>query len=185
MDTPEDIVLVALDTPSRETGIYISGGVMAAPTVGAVLSDILPYLGVSTSYAPEDAAGRLFGVADLTGMTRKEAEQALKTSNLTPRFLGEGEVVTGQIPAPGESVPGGSQILVYLGERPPEERVTVPDFTGMTRTQAISAATGLYIQELGNPDADAVVVAQDIPPGTETDQGTTIQLTFIDPQARD
>jgi len=46
MDNPEYIVLVALDTPSRETGIYISGGVMAAPTVGAVMADILPYLGV-------------------------------------------------------------------------------------------------------------------------------------------
>ena len=46
MDDPEYIVLVALDTPSRSTGIYISGGVMAAPTVGAVMADILPYLGV-------------------------------------------------------------------------------------------------------------------------------------------
>ncbi|MBR2311436.1 MAG: stage V sporulation protein D [Oscillospiraceae bacterium] len=46
MDDPQYIVLVALDTPSRSTGIYISGGVMAAPTVGAVMADILPYLGV-------------------------------------------------------------------------------------------------------------------------------------------
>ncbi len=46
MNDPQYIVLVALDTPSRSTGIYISGGVMAAPTVGAVMSDILPYLGV-------------------------------------------------------------------------------------------------------------------------------------------
>ena len=46
MEDPQYIVLAALDTPSRETGIYISGGVMAAPTVGAILSDILPYLGV-------------------------------------------------------------------------------------------------------------------------------------------
>ena len=46
MDNPQYIVLVALDTPSRSTGIYISGGVMAAPTVGAVLSDLLPYFGV-------------------------------------------------------------------------------------------------------------------------------------------
>ena len=46
MDDPEYIVLVALDTPDRSTGIYISGGVMAAPTVGAVMADILPYLGV-------------------------------------------------------------------------------------------------------------------------------------------
>ncbi len=47
MDDPQYIVLVALDTPSRETGLYISGGVMAAPTVGAVMADILPYLGVA------------------------------------------------------------------------------------------------------------------------------------------
>ncbi len=47
MDDPQYIVLVALDTPSRSTGIYISGGVMAAPTVGAVMADILPYLGVT------------------------------------------------------------------------------------------------------------------------------------------
>jgi stage V sporulation protein D (sporulation-specific penicillin-binding protein) len=53
MDNPQYIVLVALDTPSRSTGIYISGGVMAAPTVGAVLSDILPYLGVQPSNANE------------------------------------------------------------------------------------------------------------------------------------
>ena len=49
MDKPQYIVLVALDTPSRETGIYISGGVMAAPTVGAVMADILPYLGIEKS----------------------------------------------------------------------------------------------------------------------------------------
>ena len=57
MDDPRYIVLVALDTPSRSTGIYISGGVMAAPTVGAVMADILPYLGVVKTYGPEDAAG--------------------------------------------------------------------------------------------------------------------------------
>ena len=51
MDDPQYIVLVALDTPSRSTGIYISGGVMAAPTVGAVMADILPYLGVQSGNA--------------------------------------------------------------------------------------------------------------------------------------
>lgn len=53
MDDPEYIVLAALDTPSRATGIYISGGVMAAPTVGAILVDILPYLGVKKMEEPQ------------------------------------------------------------------------------------------------------------------------------------
>ena len=47
MDNPQYIVLVALDTPSRSTGLYISGGMMAAPTVGAVLGDLLPYFGIA------------------------------------------------------------------------------------------------------------------------------------------
>ena len=55
MEDPEYIVLAALDTPSRSTGIYISGGVMAAPTVGAILSDILPYLGVERTREGETA----------------------------------------------------------------------------------------------------------------------------------
>ena len=53
MEDPEYIVLVALDTPSRSTGMYISGGVMAAPTVGAVMADILPYLGVAREETEE------------------------------------------------------------------------------------------------------------------------------------
>ena len=109
MDDPEYIVLVALDTPSRETGLYISGGVMAAPTVGAVLSDILPYLGVEKIKTEATAV-----LEDLTGLTRSEAEKILKAQSLTAFFVGEGETVTGQIPAPGETLTAGSQVLVYL-----------------------------------------------------------------------
>ena len=108
MDDPEYIVLVALDTPSRETGLYISGGMMAAPTVGAVMSDILPYLGVAKQ---EEQA---VSVADLTGCTPSEAEKLLKEQGLTARLLGNGDAVTGQIPAPGTNVPQNSQVLVYL-----------------------------------------------------------------------
>ena len=109
MSDPEYIVLVALDTPSRETGIYISGGVMAAPTVGAVMSDILPYLGVSRSKEPETVE-----LPDLTGLTSKEAESALKELGLTVVFSREGAVVSSQIPASGQQVEVGSQVIVYL-----------------------------------------------------------------------
>ena len=108
MENPEYIVLVALDTPSRETGLYISGGMMAAPTVGAVLSDILPYLGVAASGTEEIILG------DLTGLTAGEAEQILKAQGLDALFTGEGETVVSQIPNAGQSVPAGSRILLYL-----------------------------------------------------------------------
>ena len=110
MENPEYIVLVALDTPSRETGIHISGGVMAAPTVGAVLSDILPYLGVAAETVTDTI------LDDLTGLTVGEAENILKAKNLTALYCGEGETVVSQIPQPGQSVPDGSNILLYLGQ---------------------------------------------------------------------
>lgn len=189
MEDPQYIVLVALDTPSRSTGIYISGGVMAAPTVGAVLGDILPYLGVARRYTQEDAASREIVIKDLSGMTRTEAEEYLKQENLTARFVGNGEAVTGQIPTAGKTAPGGSQMLVYMGEEVPEEMVTVPDLAGMNRAQAAAAAgeLGLYILHTGNSGSSAgvVVTSQSIPAGTEVAAGTTIQLEFTDTGVRD
>lgn len=189
MDNPEYIVLVALDTPSRQTGIYISGGVMAAPTVGAVMADILPYLGVEQTFTEEDASGRTVVLEDLTGLTAKEAEKLLKEKSLTIRTVGSGETITGQIPAAGEMIAGNSQVLVYLGEDPPSSLVTVPDFTGMNRQQASDTALqlGLHILVVGNNEVSprVTVTAQNISAGQEVPIGTTIKLEFTDTKAAD
>ena len=189
MEDPEYIVLVALDTPSRSTGIYISGGVMAAPTVGAVLSDILPYLGVERTFSEEEIAGKQVVMEDLTGLTPKEAEKKLKSQNLTAKFVGSAETVTGQIPAAGQTVSGGSEVLIYLGEKPESKTVTVPDFSGMNRQQAADTAgnLGLYILVTGNQEIShsVTVTAQSIPLGTEVPAGTTITLIFTDTAAAD
>ena len=187
MDKPEYIVLVALDTPSRSTGIYISGGVMAAPTVGAVMADILPYLEVKRSYTQEDAAGREVTVEDFTGLSLADAQKSLKALGLTAEIVGTGETVTGQIPLAGNVVAGNSQVLLYFGEEPENRLVTVPDFTGMTRQQASDAAglLGLYILATGNSAMDAVVTAQSEPKETQVPVGTTIKLEFADIKAAD
>jgi len=189
MENPEYIVLVALDTPSRSTGIYISGGVMAAPTVGAVMADILPYLGVARNYTESDIAGQTVIMEDLTGLTRAETEKRLKEQNLTAVFSGAGETVTGQIPAAGQPVPGGSQVIAYLGDELTARTVEVPDFAGMNRQQVSDAAgkLGLYILVSGNSEVSpgVVVTAQSIPAGQSVDAGTMIQLEFTDTVARD
>ena len=189
MDDPRYIVLVALDTPSRSTGIYISGGVMAAPTVGAVLEDILPYLGVTRAYGPEDAAGQVVVLEDYAGMTPEEAQKLLKKLGLTAVVRGQGETVVSQLPSAGQSVPGNSQVLLYLSEVTEPGTVAVPDFSGMHRQQAADAAgkAGLYILVSGNTEISpqVTVVAQDIAPGTQVTVGTTIKLKFLDTQAAD
>ena len=189
MDDPQYIVLVALDTPSRSTGIYISGGVMAAPTVGAVMADILPYLGVHHNYTEEDMAGKTVVVEDYTGLTKKEAEKRLKEQGITALFQGTEETITGQIPSAGQSVPGNSQIILYFGEKQEISHTEVPDFLGMNRSQAREAAgkAGLYILVNGNMslEPNVVVTAQSAPKGTKVQTGTTITLTFADTKARD
>ena len=189
MDDPEYIVLVALDTPSRQTGIYISGGVMAAPTVGAVMADILPYLDVKHNYTDEDAAGRMVVLPDMTGLTADEAQKLLKEQGLTCVLRGSAEVITGQLPAAGQSVPGDSQVILYLGEETEQETVTVPDFIGMTRQQASDAAgaLGLYILVKGNTDitSNVTVAVQSVAPNTQMTVGSTVELTFVDTKATD
>ncbi len=187
MDDPQYIVLVALDTPSRSTGMYISGGVMAAPTVGAVMADILPYLQVSHNYKPEDAAGQQILLEDYTGLTVQETQKQLKALGLTAEIIGTGTSVAGQIPAAGNTVPGNSQILIYTDEIPLIQTVKVPDFTGMNRQQASDAAglLGIYILVTGNNGMEAVVTGQSTPKDTEVPIGTTIKLEFTDIRAAD
>ena len=183
MDDPRYIILVALDTPSPATGIYISGGVMAAPTVGAVMADILPYLEVKRAQEPV-----IVTVPDLSGQDRKGAEAALKDAGLTALVRGDGETVTDQLPGPGTALEQGSQVLLYLDAAAPKT-VTVPDFSGMTPADAnrTAAEGGVTLRISGNPDFDQTIVVQlqDIPAGTVVEPGCTVTVTFTDPSARD
>ena len=184
MDDPEYIVLAALDTPSRATGIYISGGVMAAPTVGAVMADILPYLGV-----PRQMEGEPFQLEDLAGKTVKEAKTLLKEQKVTLVTIGAGETVTGQLPAAGQTLYPGGEVLLYLDGAAPSQTAKVPDFRGMNRQQASDAAgkVGLFIRTIGNTDVTphVTVCGQSEAPNTELPVGSTVTLQFADGSLHD
>ena len=183
MDDPRYIILVALDTPSASTGIYISGGVMAAPTVGAVMADILPYLEVNRAQAPV-----IVTVPDVSGMETKEAETLLKELGLSAMLRGDGETVTAQLPGGDTALEAGSQVLLYLDADAPE-RAKVPDFTDMSPAQAAQSAAnaGLTLRFSGNPDLNRPIRVQfqDVPPDTEVEPGRTVTITFTDPEAAD
>ena len=122
-------------------------------------------------------------------MTEKEACTIIKNHGLTVLTIGTGEAVTAQIPAAGQKIPGNGQVILYLGENPEGQMVTVPDFSGMNRQQASLAAgeLGLSILVSGNPEIAprVVVTAQSEEKGTQVQAGTTIILTFTDTTARD
>ena len=66
-DDPQYIMLLTMDTPSRTTGTYPSGGNMVAPTASQVMAEILPYLGIEPDYTAEELAGADAAVPNVVG----------------------------------------------------------------------------------------------------------------------
>lgn len=81
-DDPQVVCLVLMDTPSNESGIYISGGQMAAPVVGRILGEVLPYLGVQPQYSEAEEKYIDRAVPPLTGKTPEEAVKLLREAGL-------------------------------------------------------------------------------------------------------
>ena len=197
IDDPKYVVLVALDTPAYSEnsekytvhGMYISGGLMAAPTVRDIFLDILPYLGVEPDYGSEDIRGVNFTVPDVIGMDETEAGELLAEKTITYRVVGTGSVVTDQLPVAGSQVPGNSQIILYMGAEKQQTVVEVPDFIGCSVADVnyLASNAGLYVQAKGTDRTDVYVLAayQDIDPGTEVDRGTTITVEFSSTGASD
>ena len=191
INDPQYVVLVALDTPKYQedntkytpNGYYISGGLMAAPTVRDIFLDILPYLGVEPDYASGEIRGVNVKMPELTGMTQEEAAAALKNKSLTYRTLGTGAVVTDQIPAAGAELPGDSEVILYFDYEKSTEQVEVPDFVGYAVADVnwLANNAGVYVQAKGTDRTSyATVTYQSVEPGTKVDRGTTITVEFTD-----
>ena len=190
-DDPQVIILLAYNSPkpaypggnTTAGGWYISGGNMAAPMGGELLEDILGYLGVEKAYT----AGSDVLVPNLVGLDLASATSSLEKTGLSLRTVGDGAAVTGQIPAAGASIPGGSQVVLYMGEEVPTDQVTVPSVVGLTAAQAEEklAAQGLYMRATGVSDFNSGVVAyeQSVAAGTSVDRGTTVEVRFSDSSA--
>lgn len=182
-DDPKIAILVFLDTPSNQSGIYISGGQMAAPVVGSMMADILPYLGVEPVLTEEEAEHTDVRMPTLEGLSIGEAAERLSSAKLNYRTIGSGSVVTDQLPKPGTVLAEGTQTIVYLDATPSEDMETVPDLTGMSYSQARDALSyyGIYIQTI-SPVSQAdmqIVSSQSIESGTQVAHGAVVEVTLI------
>ena len=185
IDDPEIIVLVALDTPSRTTGTYPSGGNMAAPLAGSLFSQILPYLGIEPTYSSEELAAADANVPNCVGLTLEEAKQRLRENGFSCRTVGSGAEVTDQTPVGGSIVPGTAEIILYLGEEKPTEKCVVPKVIGMTAEQANTALTnaGLIMKVMGdtsNNSGTIRVSTQSVAEGSEVEAGTVVSVQLTD-----
>ena len=182
-DDPQIALLVLLDNPSSESGIYVSGGQMAAPVVGKMMSDILPYLGVEPEYSDSELQTIDRAVPNVTGMSLDEAQRALADSGLNCRVIGSGSAVTSQLPAANSVIASGSEVLLYA-DASPTGGGSVPDLTGMTYSQAREALAdlGLFVSSDNTvaPDGSQLISGQDIRAGTDAGAGTVVTVTLYD-----
>ena len=179
---PEVAVLVLLEDPDPNSGIYASGGQMAAPTVGRILSDVLPYLGVSPEYADGEDALVDQRVPKMVGKTVSEAQKALEKAGFEVRIVGDGTAVTAQLPATGATVAGGSEVVLYCGVEPDTTEVMMIDLTGLSYEIARERMrwSGLYIKGDGALLSSNLVVRQSVEAGTLVEPGTVVTVTLSD-----
>ena len=189
-DDPQVIMLITMDTPSRATGTYVSGGNMVAPTASTVMAEILPYLGVEPSYSAEELLGMDTTVPNVIGSTVEQAKEKLKERALSYKIVGDGDTITDQTPAGGAIIPGKSTVILYASAAKPTDKCVVPHLLGKMPSEANTAATaaGLLIRFSGTTGSESSairVLSQSIDEGTEVDAGTVITVQLGDTSVTD
>ena len=181
-DDPQIVILVLLDTPSNDCGVYISGGQMAAPTVGKMMADILPYMGVEPEYTDTEKTYMDKTVPNVTGLTVEQAKAALQEVGLNARVIGDGDKITQQLPGGSTVVASGSTILIYAGAEPSAEQEQMPDLTNLTYETARDrlAAYGLYLCTNSSITSTSQIISgQSIAEGTLVEHGTVVEVTLV------
>ena len=190
VDDPQVIMLITMDTPSRATGTYVSGGNMVAPTASNVMAEILPYLGVEPSYSAEELLGMDTTVPNVIGLTVEQAKSKMQERALSCLVVGDGGTITDQTPAGGAIIPGKSVVILYANESKPTDKCVVPQLVGKTPSDANTSATaaGLFIRFSGTTGSESSsirVLSQSIEAGTEVGAGTVVTVQLGDTSVRD
>lgn len=179
MENPQIAVLLILDEP-YETDLY--GSTVAAPVVGSILSEILPYLGVETSFTAAEQAVRNVKVPGVVGESAHMGMAAMTQVQLAATIVGSGNTVIAQVPEAGAVIRKGSTVILYTDRDSLSDKVIVPDIRGKTgqvvNTILINAGLNLNAEGIGQSSESAIAVSQSIEPGTEVARGTLITVEF-------
>lgn len=193
-DDPQVIVLMAYDTPQEASpgssystsGDYISGGAMAAPRAGELIAQILDYMGVEKQYTTEESAAVTITTPKAVGYYLSDAISRVESKGLKYRTVGEGDVVTSQVPAANASIPGGSTVILYLGDAKPDEATTVPNVVGLGYEAAKNKleAAGLFMRAVGGStfySEASKAQSQSVAAGESVAMGTIVDVQFSTP----
>jgi stage V sporulation protein D (sporulation-specific penicillin-binding protein) len=184
-DDPQVIMLLTMDTPSRNTGTPVFGGTMVAPVASQIMSEILPWLGIDPDYTAEELVGADTTVPNVVGKSLEDAKTRLTSAGFAYKTVGEGSAVTDQTPVGGAIVPNNASIILYLGAEKSDALCTVPNVVGLSAAQANTAMTnaGLIMKVAGattSSSGNVHAISQTTAAGTEVEAGTVVTVQFGD-----
>ncbi len=189
-DDPQVLMLLTLDSPSRDTGTLVYGGHMVAPTGGVVMGQILAHLGVEPDYDSLEGIVADATVPNVIGYTQETAIAKLESSGFGYTIVGDGATVTDQTPVGGVIVPNDAAIVLYMGAEKSTDLCTVPQVVGLSAAKANEYITnaGLILKVTGTTDTtsgNVYAIGQSIEAETKVAAGTVITVQFGDSSIRD
>lgn len=181
-EDPQVAIIVVVDEP---TAGEFYGGLVAAPVVSSILSEVLPYLEIPRNGEIEH---KNVNVINYMGKSVDSAIASITEAGLDYRIIGDGEAVIDQMPKSGTLLTDDGTVILYTDYSAERETVTVPNIKGYTAGAAITIlrrdglnvkVTGAYSSSIsGTP----MVVKQSVENGTSVEEGTvvTIEIRYYD-----
>lgn len=178
-DDPQIAMLVFFDTPD---GDAYYGSQVSSPVFINIMSEVLPYLDVKTSYTDEELGYVDASAGDYTGVSVDEAKTAVEADGFTTTVKGNGSTVISQIPTVSSGLQKGGSIVLYTDSDSQSETVSVPSLIGLSPDEVnnVASAYGLNVSFSGATTSSGTSSSQNIEAGTSVSPGTVITVSFAD-----
>lgn len=178
-DDPQIAMLVFFDTPD---GDAYYGSQVSSPVFINIMSEVLPYLDVKTSYTDEELGYVDAPAGDYTGVSVDEAKTAVEADGFTATVKGNGSTVISQIPTVSSGLQKGGSIVLYTDSDSQSETVSVPSLIGLSPDEVndVASAYGLNVSFSGATTSSGTSSSQNVEAGTSVSPGTVITVSFAD-----
>lgn len=178
-DDPQIAMLVFFDTPD---GDAYYGSQISSPVFINIMSEVLPYLDVKTSYTDEELGYVDASAGDYTGVSVDEAKTAVEADGFTATVKGNGSTVISQIPTVSSGLQKGGSIVLYTDSDSQSETVSVPSLIGLSPDEVndVASAYGLNVSFSGATTSSGTSSSQNVEAGTSVSPGTVITVSFAD-----
>ncbi|MBQ6262505.1 MAG: hypothetical protein IJK58_03225 [Clostridia bacterium] len=182
-DDPKIAAIIIVDEPMKGA---VYGSTVAAPYLSKLFASLLPYLGVEKQYTEADLASLEVTVGAYVGSDPAVAKEDLINKGIGFEIIGDGDVVTAQVPAEGSVMSNeNGNVILYCGDAEPTPYIEVPDLMGKGAEVANSMVigSGLNIRFTGaSSGSTATVVGQSPSAGTMALPGQVVEveLRYLD-----